>query len=140
MISFHHEDVDLPKLEIHKLEKWLHQLAHERDYSIYELNYIFCSDEYLLKINQEYLQHDYYTDIITFDNSDKEGEVISDVFISIDRIKDHGEQYKDGYVTELIRVIAHGVLHLIGFNDKTDQEQEEMTRMENYAIKLYKEL
>ncbi len=137
MINFHHEDVALPELDFDKVTDWLNELAKEQEHHIEEINYIFCSDEYLLQVNREYLNHDYYTDIITFDNSEEEGEVMSDIFISLDRVKDHGNEFGDGYERELLRVIAHGLLHLIGFNDKSDEQQEEMTKMENYAVNKF---
>lgn len=99
-----------------------------------ELSFIFCSDEYLLKMNKEYLQHDFYTDVITFDYT--ETDIISgDVFISADRIKENAENYKTTFENELQRVMIHGVLHLVGYNDKTEEEQKEMTKKENQYLK-----
>ncbi len=97
------------------------------------LSFVFCSDEYLLKINQDFLQHDYYTDIITFDYS--EGNKISgDLMISIDRIQDNAKQLNLKFDDELSRVMIHGVLHLLGFGDKTAKEEKEMRRLEYAAL------
>ena len=90
---------------------------------------IFCSDAYLLKMNQEHLQHDYYTDIITFDYSSGD-EISGDLFISVDRVRDNAKQHKQLFFSELVRVIAHGHLHLIGFKDKTKSQQLEMRAQE----------
>ncbi|MDX1348753.1 MAG: rRNA maturation RNase YbeY [Putridiphycobacter sp.] len=120
------------------LRLWLTDIAKNCDKSIGELCYIFCSDEYLLKINKEYLNHDYYTDIITFNYN--QGEVISgDIFISIDTVRSNAREYAQGNEQiELFRVMAHGMLHLCGYNDKTDSEQLEMTKMEDWALEELK--
>ena len=98
-----------------------------------EISYIFCSDEQLLEINKEFLNHDYYTDIITFDYS--EADVISgDLFISIERIKDNAKTLKTSYQEELHRVIIHGVLHLLGYKDKTEVESENMRKLEDECL------
>jgi len=98
-----------------------------------EISVIFCSDEYLLKMNKEYLDHDYYTDIITFDYV--EGKVISgDLFISLDRIRDNAEQFETSLIKEVYRVVFHGVLHLTGYKDKTEEEQKTMREKENFYL------
>jgi len=103
------------------------------EFQLPPISYIFCSDEYLLDINKTYLDHDYYTDIITFPY--KQGkEIESDIFISIDRIKENAQSYGVTFDDELLRVIAHGVLHMVGYGDKTDEQQIEMTKMENQAL------
>ena len=104
----------------------------------FEINYIFCSDEYLLEVNKEYLNHDYYTDIITFNNSDDNSVIVeSDIFISIDRVKDHASERSISFDKELCRVLIHGVLHLAGFNDKSSEEQLVMTQMEDKYLALH---
>ncbi|WKK83163.2 rRNA maturation RNase YbeY [Marivirga arenosa] len=138
-IYFFKEDCqfDLRKLKKHK--KWLNQLADQYKYEIAEINYIFCSDEYLHKINLDYLDHDTYTDIITFDLNDSEEQnnlIESDIFISIDRIKENANNLKIGFEQELSRVMAHGILHLIGFKDKTEDEKSKMREAENKALEL----
>ncbi|MGM0579995.1 MAG: rRNA maturation RNase YbeY [Bacteroidota bacterium] len=138
-IYFFKEDCqfDLRKLKKHRA--WLKKLAKHYDYEILELNFIFCSDEYLHKINLEYLNHDTYTDIITFDlqeETDKSNNIESDIFISIDRVKENANDLNSNYMKELSRVMAHGLLHLIGFKDKTDAERREMREEEDKAIEL----
>jgi len=103
-----------------------------------DLNYIFMSDEELLKINQQYLNHDTYTDIITFDNSEDEGCIHGDIFISIDRVTENAENFKTEFETELRRVLAHGLLHLCGYKDKSEKEAELMRGMEENALENWK--
>lgn len=134
-IFFHCEDVDFTLPNEAKTIEWLTQIITNEKKITGNISYIFCSDEHLLTINKEYLNHDYYTDIITFDYTDK-GIISGDIFISLDRIKDHANDYKVTFENELYRVIAHGVLHLIGYNDKTDEEQELMTKMEDTCLSL----
>ena len=103
------------------------------------LNFIFCDDEYILSVNRQYLQHDYYTDVITFDYC--EGDVLSgDVFISLDTVKSNSEEYQSGYENEFHRVICHSVLHLIGFKDKTDADSVMMRENEDICLELLKTL
>ncbi len=118
-------------------KKWLVQIAKEEGYKIKELNYIFCSDEYLYQINLDYLNHDTYTDIITFDNSEYENEIEGDIFISIDRVNENAQKLKINEETELSRVISHGLLHLMGYKDKSKKETEVMRMKEETAIELY---
>jgi len=137
-ILFHAEDIDLPVFfDEARIESWLKNLASTLGVTLVQLNYIFCSDEYLLQINQEYLQHDYYTDIITFPY--QQGKNIeSDIFISLDRVRENATEFADGdYARELLRVIAHGLLHLSGYGDKTDEEALKMRAAENKAIESY---
>lgn len=138
-IYFFKEDCqfDLRKLKRHK--RWLNQLANSYEFEIAELNYIFCSDEYLHKINLDYLNHDTYTDIITFDlqeNNEGNNSIEADIFISIDRVTDNAKNLNIDFEEELARVMAHGLLHLIGFKDKSDNEQDEMRLAENKALEL----
>jgi len=102
-----------------------------------ELSFIFCSDEYLLKMNNEYLQHDFYTDVITFDYTEQK-IIAGDIFISVDRIKENALKYNTTFENELQRVMIHGVLHLVGYNDKTEEEQKEMTKKENQYLNTNK--
>ena len=99
------------------------------------MSFIFCKDEYLKKINLQYLEQDYYTDVITFNYSTKE-EVAGDVFISIDRVKENADSFKVSFNEELFRVIIHGVLHLCGFNDKTEKEIKEIRKQEDHFLSL----
>ena len=135
-ITFHKEEIEFEMPDEQKLMDWLQSLATTHEKTINQLSYIFCSDDYLLEINRTYLNHDYYTDIITFPY--KQGKFIeSDVFISIDRIQENAQSYKVPFDQELLRVIAHGLLHLMGFKDKSDDEKEEMRAKENWAIEKF---
>jgi len=114
---------------------WLSKIVEQHKSSLGELNLVFCSDEYLLEMNREHLQHDYYTDIITFDYC--VGSFISgDLFISVDRVKENAADQNEMFHVELCRVVAHGVLHLIGFKDKSEVDEEEMRRQEGLALAL----
>ena len=104
-----------------------------------EISYIFCDDEKIIEVNRQYLQHDYYTDIITFDYTEG-NRIAGDVFVSLDTVKSNAEQFGESYETELYRVIAHGVLHLCGINDKEPGEREVMEQHENDALALLSEM
>ena len=115
------------------LKQWIKTIVENNKKEVGEISYIFCSDEQLLEINKEFLNHDYYTDIITFDYS--ETDVVSgDLFISIERIKDNAKTLKTSYQEELHRVIIHGVLHLLGYKDKTEEESENMRKLEDECL------
>lgn len=115
------------------LKRWIKAIVENNKKEVGEISYIFCSDEQLLEINKEFLNHDYYTDIITFDYS--ETDVVSgDLFISIERIKDNAKTLKTSYQEELHRVIIHGVLHLLGYKDKTEEESENMRKLEDECL------
>lgn len=140
-ISFNVEEIDFVFEETDKTILWLNRIAEQESKGIVSLDYVFCSDEYLHKINVEYLNHDTYTDIITFDLGEPNDDAISgEIYISVDRVKEnaqiHGSQYKD----ELLRVVAHGLLHLIGYPDKSEQEALVMRGKEEDALRTYKEL
>lgn len=142
MIRYFTEDTTFSLKGKRLISKWLKQVAGQRGYRMGELNYIFCSDPYLLAINQQFLDHDYETDIITFDNSDdyllETGHkgVSADIYISVDTVRANGEIYGEGFDRELHRVIVHGLLHLIGFDDVTVWKQQRMRAAENRALKL----
>lgn len=102
-----------------------------------DLNIVFCTDEYLLEKNQVFLEHDTLTDVITFDLSDQPSELLAEIYISIERIQENATKFADSYLQELHRVLFHGVLHLCGFNDKTEAEQEEMRKQEQTLLKEY---
>ncbi len=137
-INYNLEDVKLPlAFELSDFfSLWIKKVVEFHHKKLGELNYIFCSDDYILEINKQYLNHNYFTDIITFNYND--GDVISgDVFISLDTVRDNANEFSKGdFYEELDRVVIHGVLHLIGFNDKTDVDQIEMTKQEDYALSL----
>ncbi|WP_109833059.1 rRNA maturation RNase YbeY [Reichenbachiella versicolor] len=134
LIEYFFEDINQPNLNLEQTSAWIKSTIQNEGYSLIHLNYIFCSDEYLHKINVEYLDHDYYTDIITFDNSEQSGKIEGDLFISLERITDNATSLNITYLTELNRVIIHGLLHLLGYNDKTENEQSEMTEKENFYL------
>ena len=133
MISFNYETNF--KLENEdRFEKWIQKIILNHNREEGEINYIFCDDAYLLKLNIEFLQHDTLTDIISFDNS--LGRLVGgDIFISTERVADNANDFKVSFLEELQRVMIHGVLHYIGFSDKTPESQKEMTAQENDALK-----
>lgn len=118
-----------------KLRNWIANTIHQEKHQLQELNFIFCSDHYVLKINQEYLKHDTYTDIITFDHSEEEGVIAGDIFISVDRVKENAKTYETAFTDELHRVMIHGALHLLGYPDKKKNEKALMTEKENQYLK-----
>ncbi|MFN3850733.1 MAG: rRNA maturation RNase YbeY [Spirosomataceae bacterium] len=137
MINFFCEDIDFKVHKPNFLKKWLKESAINEGYTVKDLNYIFCSDDYLHKINLEYLDHDTLTDIITFDNSEKDGKIEGDIFISIDRVKDNAKDFSTEFDHELRRVLVHGLLHLCGYLDETDEEEAEMRTKENEYLSKY---
>ena len=131
-VNFFSEDVAKPSLKYTGVKKWLTAEIENLGFVIGNINYIFCSDEYLLEMNRKHLEHDYYTDIITFNYC--EDKVISgDMYISVDRIKENSVLLGTGD-SEIFRVIIHGVLHLCGFEDDTDEETEIMRQKEDEAL------
>lgn len=136
MISFSTQNVEMPELDFSKVESWLGEVAATHNRRIGNLNYLFCDDEEILKVNREFLQHDYYTDIITFDYSYKD-KVSGDLFISLDTVKSNSESLRVSYYEELKRVIVHGLLHLCGINDKEEGEREIMESFEDKALNIW---
>jgi len=127
------EDIEFPNIQQEKIQEWIKIIINNYSKEVGEITYIFTSDNYLLKINQQYLQHDYYTDIITFDYTE-ENVVSGDLFISLDTVLSNSKKYQTSFIKELHRVIIHGILHLLGFNDKTEEENTQMRRLENSAL------
>ncbi len=137
-VSIYFQDLKRPHfVSNQRISSWLHALAHQYGRSIEELNIVFMFDDELLKINQQFLQHDYYTDIITFDNGTTEKMIQGELYISLDRVRDNAKTMSEKYQQELLRVIAHGLLHLIGFQDKNSEQIVEMRACESHAISLY---
>lgn len=135
MIRFFNEDTDFIYKKKALCKQWLKMVAGSEIRKIGSINVIFCSDPYILDVNMRYLQHDYFTDIITFDYCEK--DVLSgDLFISIDSVKENSEFYKTSFEDELDRVIVHGVLHLIGYDDHTEQDISTMRAKENYYLSI----
>ncbi len=136
-INFFTEDVPFKLSHKIKRKNWLKKIAKSENHEILNLNYIFCSDEYLHKINLQYLNHDDYTDIITFDNSEEPGRLEGDIFISIERVMDNSKSLDTSLEKELARVLSHGLFHLMGQKDKSDKEAAAMREKEEYAIELF---
>jgi rRNA maturation RNase YbeY len=127
-----------PRINQSAVKSWLSKILTDNKYSLLSISYNFCSDAILLEINQEYLSHDYLTDIITFDLSDIENSIEGDIYISIDRIKDNAKTLQVEYEVELLRVMAHGLLHLMGQDDKTKKDKEQMRIKEDSYLAMYK--
>lgn len=130
-VHFFSEDLVFTLKQKTHVRNWIKATITEEGYKLAELNFIFCSDPYLLTINQQYLNHDTFTDIITFDNSEAEKEITGDIFISIDRIRENAVKFKVPFEDELHRVIIHGTLHLLGYPDKTKAAKAIMTKKED---------
>lgn len=133
-IHFFTEETNYTLKKKSLLKDWINQTILKEGYQLQELNFIFCSDDYLLKINQQYLNHDTYTDIITFDNSNSEKQICGDIFISIDRIKENARIFNVKITDELHRVMIHGTLHLLGYPDKKKHEKALMTEKEDFYL------
>ena len=137
MINFFTEEIDFSLENKEEICVWIESQSEGYGVDIQTINYVFCSDDYLLNINIEHLDHDYYTDIITFDMRDAKGQPIeADIFVSIDRIKDNAQKEGVTFLNELHRVIIHGFLHLVGYSDKTDEEKVEMRTQEEKCLSL----
>lgn len=139
-INFIIEEIDFNLKHKLKIKKWLTKIIINHEFKLSELNFIFCSDEYLLKINIEYLDHNTLTDIISFDNSEDEKTIEGDIFISVDRVKENAETFKVSFENELLRVLSHGTLHLLGFKDKNPKDKKQMTAKEDESLVLWNEV
>lgn len=133
-INFFNEDINYKLKNKTIIKKWIESTIAGEGYRLAELNFILCSDEYLLRINQDYLQHDDYTDVITFDNSEEPKVIVSDIFISLERIQENAVRFKSSITNELCRVMIHGTLHLLGYLDKTKAAKKEMTAKEDFYL------
>lgn len=133
-ISFFEEGLSYTLKNKTLVRKWITNTIAAEGFKLSELNYIFCTDEYLLQINQQYLDHDTYTDIITFDNSEEEGVIVGDIFISIERIKENATKFSVTDAQELHRVMVHGALHLLGYKDKSAADKKKMTLKEDFYL------
>lgn len=133
MVNYFFEDTDFVFKKRRECNAWLKAVAESEIKKLGSINIIFCSDNYILDINQKYLHHDYFTDIITFDYC--EGKLLSgDLFISVDSVKENSITYNTEFAQELLRVIVHGLLHLIGYDDHTPEDQSQMRDKENYYL------
>jgi rRNA maturation RNase YbeY len=136
-ISFNKADKNTTLAKRSVLKAFIEKAIKKEGLRIERLQYIFCSDKYLLGINKSYLQHDYYTDIISFDLSETKGKLIGEVYISIDRVKDNAKTHKTSLKEELLRVIFHGALHFCGYKDKKPSDIKKMRSQEDKWLKSY---
>ena len=139
MITYSAENVKMPKIRKRDTTAWIKKVAASYGKTVGEVGYLFCDDEKILEVNREYLQHDYYTDIITFDY-DEGDQINGDLVISLDTVRTNAEKFGKDYDEELHRVIIHGILHLCGINDKGPGEREIMEQAENRALAMKQEL
>lgn len=139
MIQYFTENIPMPALKKQKINRWIKQTANNYEKKVGEIAYIFCNNEHILEINRQYLQHDYYTDIITFDDS-TDTTISGDIFISLETVKSNAEDFCVDFEEELHRVIIHGILHLCGQDDTTPEMKAEMTRKENMALEELKRM
>lgn len=136
-ISYQTEGVKMPAIGKRETTEWIKAVAESHGKRVGEIAYIFCSDEKILEVNREYLQHDYYTDIISFDYTEGD-KIAGDLFISLDTVATNATQFHTTHEEELYRVIIHGILHLCGIDDKGPGEREKMEAEENKALQLRK--
>ena len=139
MITYQTDDTDMPAISTAETSQWLKAVAESYGKRVGNITYYFCSDERILEVNREYLQHDYYTDIITFDYCEG-NRLCGEIFLSLDTVRTNALQFGTDYEEELHRVIAHGVLHLCGINDKGPGEREQMEAAENRALDLLRRM
>lgn len=130
------EDTNFDLQNADAVSTWIQSVIGDSAFELVEVNYIFCSDNHLLEINRQYLEHDYFTDIITFNNSENAKEIEADIFISIDRVKENADDSNQSFENELHRVMIHGILHLLGYDDKTEEQKKEMRRKEDSCLSL----
>jgi rRNA maturation RNase YbeY len=135
MIHFTADNIEMPTLNERQINRWIRAVAAEYGFSVGQINYIFCSDERELEVNRQFLGHDYYTDIITFDYSTA-STLNGDIFISLDTVRSNAEQLSIPFEAELNRILIHGILHLTGQGDKTPESKSVMTAKENKALAL----
>ena len=133
MVKFIAEDIEMPALDERKVSRWIRAVAADYGFSVGQIHYIFCSDERELEVNRQFLGHDYYTDVITFDYTS--GQTLNgDIFISLDTVRSNAEMVGASFEHELHRIIIHGVLHLTGQGDKTPETKVQMTEKEEKAL------
>ena len=135
-IEFNNTNLTFELEDQEKISKWISGFIKDEGYKLDHINYIFCSDKYLFELNQKYLDHDTYTDIITFDLSEKKGFIYGEIYISIQRIKANAKKFETTFLHELHRVMIHGIIHLCGYNDKTSKQKSEMRAKEDEYLAL----
>ena len=133
-ITFFTEEIQYTLKQKTKIRSWIEATITNEGYQLEELNFILCSDEYLLRINQDFLSHDDYTDVITFDHSEELKTIAGDIFISLERIKENAASFGSTILDELCRVMIHGTLHLLGYKDKTKAAKTLMTAKEDFYL------
>jgi probable rRNA maturation factor len=133
-IRFFSEEINFVFKHKIKTRKWLTNVVREENSLLLDLNYIFCSDNYLSDLNKKYLNHNSFTDILTFPDTSDQDKISGDIYISVERIKDNAEKYTQPFDKELARVMVHGLLHLLGYRDKTSGEKKLMTMKEDYYL------
>lgn len=133
-IHFFSEDISYIIKQKALIRTWIESTILNEGYKLKELNFIFCSDNYLLSINQNYLKHNTYTDIITFDNSEARGDISGDIFISVDRVRENAKKFEVSEANEIQRIMIHGTLHLLGYLDKKKEEKDLMTEKEDFYL------
>ena len=137
MVSFIADSIEMPALDERKVSRWIRSVAADYNFAVGNITYIFCSDERELEVNRQFLGHDYYTDVITFDYTS--GKTLNgDIFISLDTVRSNAEMVGAPFEEELRRIIIHGILHLTGQGDKTPETKAQMTAKEEHALALYK--
>lgn len=135
-INYQSQDIKFVLKEKRKVSKWINDVIKSHQKKLGNVSYIFCSNQYILELNQQYLNHNYFTDIITFDYC-FDNIVEGDIFISIDTVLDNSHRFKTNFYDELLRVIIHGILHLVGFSDKTAKQQKQMRVLEDEALSIF---
>lgn len=136
MVEFFCEDIEFSPSSPEALKNWINMVVENEQHLVGNINYIYCSNSYLLNINQTYLHHHAFTDILTFDQSTNADVIAGDIYISIDQIRSNAVKYHEPFHRELKRVMVHGVLHLLGYNDKSAEEQQEMNKKEEAYLSL----
>jgi len=134
-INFYNQEIDFRLKEKAKIRRWISQVVENECKTIGEISYVFCTDTYLLDINQQYLKHNTYTDIVTFDYTE-EGKINGDLFISVERVTENAQRFSVNFEHELKRVLVHGILHLCGYKDKSEEDEKVMRAREDYYLSL----
>lgn len=134
-INFYNQEIDFRLKEKAKIRRWISQVVENECKTIGEISYVFCTDTYLLDINQQYLKHNTYTDIVTFDYTE-EGKISGDLFISVERVTENAQRFSVNFEHELKRVLVHGILHLCGYKDKSEEDEKVMRAREDYYLSL----
>jgi len=138
LVNFFYNEVRFKLKSPRKITSWIKRVVQKEGAAIHEINYVFCSDSYLLTLNQGFLKHNTLTDIITFDNSEEKSVLEGEIYISIERVKENAEKYEETFENELSRVMIHGVLHLLGYKDKKTPEKALMRKKEEACLSLLK--